>query len=312
MSVDRGVGVAGGRRRDSTPGCALPAVAAACVWLAILAPSPAGAAPAGEARDTTVRLGPALRARPGADAAPGAPSPAAEVPPGNLKLFAASSLQNILAEVAGAFELRHRGLHVVTGVGGSAELRSQIEKGADADVFLSADTVHVAALVRGGLCDSVRVLTRNRMAVLVRKDGPVKGPADLAARGIRMAICAPDVPAGRYAGEVLDRMARARGYGSGFVRRLKANLVSRDPSARAAVARVATGGADAAIAYPTDLVVSRKKLAVIPLPDTLAVPVTCGVAICRQGRNPIAAAEYVRFLFTAPVRAAFLRHGFSL
>jgi molybdate transport system substrate-binding protein len=282
------------------------ALAALIPGLALAAAAPA----AGQARDSTLRLGPAVLARPEADTIVGRPA-AVEVPPGNLKLFAASSLQNILAEVAGAFELRHPGLHVVTGVAGSADLRAEIEKGADADVFLSADTLQVAALVRGGICDSVRILTRNRMAVLVRAAGPVSTLADLATRGVRVAVCTPDVAAGRHAGEVLEKMARARGYGAAFARRVKANITSRESSARAAVAKVALGQADAAFAYPTDLVVSRKKLAVIPLSDTLEVRAVYGVAICRQGRNPIAAAEYVRFLFTAPVRAAFLRHGFE-
>lgn len=291
---------------------ALIAVAFALVTLAKGVP-PADSASKAAAAKSSTRLAPfAPDRRDRAERAPVLDAlPSAKVPPGNLKVFAAASLQNVLNEVVGAYELKHPGVHVVTGTGGSAELRAQIEQGADADVFLSADTVHVAALVRGGLCDTVRVFAHNRLAVLARKDGPVRALADLAMPGIRVVICAPDVPAGRYANQVLEKMQHAHGYGSGYVKRVKANLVSREINVRAAVTKVALGEADAAFAYVTDVELSKKKLVTIALSDTLGVRAVYGVALCKQGKNPIAAAEYLRFLQSAPVRAAFARHGFT-
>src|SRR5262249_40668218 len=153
--------------------------------------------------------------------------------------------------------------HVISSFGGSAEVRASIEKGAKADVFISADTSHVAALVRGGICDSLRIVARNRLVVIGRKDGPVSALADLAKPGVRVAIEAPDVPAGHYAEKMLERMERANRMGKGFVKRVRANLMGRVASSREAVTLVGKGGADAAFAYVTDLEVSKKKLVLV-------------------------------------------------
>jgi molybdate transport system substrate-binding protein len=235
--------------------------------------------------------------------------PPPRVPSGYLQIYAAASLQNAMLELSNNYELHNPGVHVVSSFGGSAELRGQIEAGALADVFVSADSQHVAALVRGGICDTVRIVGRNQLGVIARKEGPVKTVADLAMPGVRVEICAPDVPAGRYAEAMLVRMEHAKGMGRGFVKRVRANLTGREKSSRAAVTRVAMGDADAALVYVTDLEVSKKKLAPIPVPDSLSVPTLYAAALVKQGKMRVTAADYLRFLLGPTGKIALQHHG---
>lgn len=230
---------------------------------------------------------------------------------GAIHVYSTSSLQNVMLEIGNAFRARYPNASVISSFAGTAEMREHLEQGANADVFVSADTATSALLFRHGLLLAPRVIARGRVGVIARAGGPVTRLQDLAKPGVRLLIGAPNTPAGRYATQVLDRMARARGLGKSYVQEVRANLVDRVKSARDGVLRVAKGDADACFAYATDAEMSKIKIVPVEIPDSLQAPVLFSAAVVRATSAPELATRFTAWLGDSFARARFERHGFK-
>lgn len=198
-------------------------------------------------------------------------------------VLAASSLREPLAAVA-------EGAGVRLVFGASSRLVAQAVEGAPADVLVTADERTMARAVAAGVVDGEpRVLARNRLVVAVAAGNPegVAGIADLARPGLRVVLAASSVPAGRYADQALRRAG------------VTVRPVSREPDVRAAAVKVATGEADAAVVYATD-VRHLDGLEAVPVPDAPAVAYLLGVL---DGAAPEARAYAERLLSDEGARA---------
>lgn len=167
-------------------------------------------------------------------------------------VLAASSLTEPFTAVAAAFEDEHPDIDVATSFSSSARLVAQVEAGAPADLVLTADATTAGRLQK---VQRSFVFARNRMAVAVTAGNPrrLASVADLARPGLRVVLAAPEVPAGRYAAEVLRRAG------------VTVSPVSLEPDVKAAAAKVAAGEADAAVVYATDVRADRR-LASVDIP----------------------------------------------
>lgn len=204
-------------------------------------------------------------------------------------VLAASSLTESFTAVAAAFEDEHPDVDVATSFGSSARLVAQVEAGAPADVVLTADATTAARL---GAVRRRVVFARNRMAVAVGTGNPrsIRGLADLARPGLRVVLAAPEVPAGRYAAEVLGKAG------------VTVSPVSLEPDVKAAAAKVASGEADAAVVYATDI---RSGLAEVPIPAEHNVEASYVAAVLRPAGEPL-----VDFLLSASGRRILGDAGF--
>ncbi|HXV61355.1 MAG TPA: molybdate ABC transporter substrate-binding protein, partial [Vicinamibacteria bacterium] len=164
-----------------------------------------------------------------------------------IRIFAAASLTDALAEVASQFEKTHPSSRVVSQFGSSSDLARQILAGAPADLFFSADRYQLDRVAAEGFIDigfRADVLS-NELVVVRHRDAPdsVDGPGDLAALG-RIAMADPEaVPAGVYARHYLE----SQGLGP----RLRSKIVPT-LDVRGALAAVASGNVDAGFVYRTD------------------------------------------------------------
>ena len=166
-----------------------------------------------------------------------------------LVVFAASSLKEVFQALAVQFERDNPGVKVRLNLAGSQELRTQLEQGAAADVFASADlgAARVAGQAGAG-GQAPRVFARNEPVIVVAAGNPagVRRLADLA-RVSRLVVGAPQVPIGRYAGEILQR---ARVREPEVVRQIERRVVSRELNVRQVLAKVVLGEADAGHRVP--------------------------------------------------------------
>ena len=168
--------------------------------------------------------------------------------------FGAASLKNALDDMKAAYESSHPSVRITISTGSSAALRTQIEEGAPADVFLSADVTNPQALADAGLVDGAVIpFATNRLTLAVQPASPIQSPADLALPGVRIVAAGPGVPITNYAEQAVDQLAALPGYPADFADLYKANIVSREDNVGAVVAKVGLGEADAAIVYETDL-----------------------------------------------------------
>jgi molybdate transport system substrate-binding protein len=226
----------------------------------------------------------------------------------SLAVLAASSLTEAFAELEAELEKAEPGVDVVVSTGGSQALRVQIEHGAPADVFASANAEHIDALVKAGLVKESLPFAEGELVLVV----PPANPAGLASLedlpdATRIVLGAPEVPVGQYALALLERAGTR--YGAGFRGRVEEHVVSLEPNVRQVLAKVELGEADAAIVYRSDVVASRD-VKVIEIPAELAVPARYHVGVLVGAGQPELAQRFVDRLRSADGRAVLERHGF--
>jgi molybdate transport system substrate-binding protein len=233
----------------------------------------------------------------------------AAAPPGKatLRVFAAVSLADAFGERA------RPGTRVQFNLAGSQQLAVQIEQGAEADVFASADRQWMSYVVeRARVAGKPAVFARNRMVAIVPRTNPARigRLQDLARAGVKLVICAEAVPAGRYGREVLANRARAEGFDAGFARRALANVVSEEENVRSVVGKVQIGEADAGLCYRSDVTRSVSRyVRVLPIPDSLNVLATYPVAVLVGSPREELAREFVALVLSARGQAALEKHG---
>ncbi|MXX54448.1 MAG: molybdate ABC transporter substrate-binding protein [Gemmatimonadetes bacterium] len=225
-----------------------------------------------------------------------------------LRVFAASSLTDAFSDMAGAFEASHPETEVVLVFAGSQVLRLQIEQGAPADVFASADPRHMESLVGEGLVTGQRVLAENELVVIVPRGNPsrIEAFADLV-RAERLVIGTPYVPVGAYTREALRR-AGADGGLPGFEAEVLGRVVSEESNVRLVRAKVELGEADAAIVYRTDAAPGRVRTVRVPSRANVRAQYLIGVV---AGAENVAGAErWAGFVASPEGRRILSRHGF--
>lgn len=232
--------------------------------------------------------------------------------PVELVVYGAASLKGVLAEVETTYEAAHPGLAVTVSTDNSAALATQIEQGAPADVFLSADTTNPARLVDAGLAAGRPVpFARNELAVIIPADNPAGLAAveDLGRPGVKIIAAGEDVPITGYATRLVANLAGEPGSPAGFGAAYEANVVSREDNVKAVVAKIELGEGDAAIVYATDAQASDR-VTTLEIPPGANVAATYDGLVVASSAHPAEAAAFLRW-FAGPGGAAILaRAGF--
>ena len=225
-----------------------------------------------------------------------------------LVVFAAASLRNAFEALGADFRRSHQGVELIFNFAGSQELRTQIEHGAPADVFASADVTHMDSLAREGLARPAARFARNRLVVIVPAGATaVQRLQDLPAAR-RIVIGSPDVPIGRYTRQML---ARATAAWPGFEQRVMAQVASQELNVRQILAKIALGEADAAIVYRTDAAAAPDKVDVIPIPAEIDVLAEYPIAVLARARHPGLAQAWVEHVQSPAGQAVLVRAGFE-
>jgi molybdate transport system substrate-binding protein len=226
-------------------------------------------------------------------------------------VFATASLKEAFAILSARFQKQHAGTHVVTNSAGSQELRAQLEHGAVADVFASADQRHMNALATEGLVVGPALFACNEPIVVVRTGlvASLKTFADLP-RAERIVIGAPEVPIGAYTVQIW-RNARAK-LGADFATRLEAKVVSRELNVRQVLAKVLLGEADAGIVYRSDAIAAKGKgngnVGLVEIPPDLNVTAAYPIAVLKAAPHPDLAGAFID-LVRSPSGATVLREA---
>ncbi|HNW81223.1 MAG TPA: molybdate ABC transporter substrate-binding protein [Methanoregulaceae archaeon] len=234
-----------------------------------------------------------------------------------LTVFAAASLTGALTDMAETYETSHPGIHVVLNFDGSQALRTQIEQGAYADVFLSANTKHLYALRDQGLMEnsSIGLFAKNKLAVITPASNPgnMTTLADLARPGTRLVIGTKDVPVGDYARQILKKMGNDSTYGPSYTASVLANVISEETTVTGVVTKVQIGEADAGIVYESDITPeNRDRFLVITIPDQYNVIAEYPAGIAGSSAHKDEAAGFLAYLKGEQGRAILAKYGFAL
>ncbi|MFB4195853.1 molybdate ABC transporter substrate-binding protein [Streptomyces carpaticus] len=219
-----------------------------------------------------------------------------------LTVLAAASLTDVFTEAGALFEDEHDGVTVRFSFAGSQELTAQINQGAPADALVTADTATMDAVsAETGDHGAPAVIARNEL-VIVTPPGNPAGITDLAGLGrdgLRLVLAAPEVPAGRYGEEILDRAG------------LTVTPVSQEPNVRAVLSKVRLAEADAGLVYATDATSAGDAVDTFPIPAGRNVVAEYPAAVLNSTAHPDEAAAFVAWLGTAPARELLTDAGFG-
>ena len=232
--------------------------------------------------------------------------------PVEMTVYAAASLQDAMSEIGAAYERETPGVQLAIATDASTTLRTQIEQGAPADLFLSADTKNPQALVDSGLADGAAVpFIGNRLTIIVPSSNPagIRSPADLARDGVRIVAAGDEVPISAYANEVLTNLATLAGYPTDFADAYARNVVSREDNVRAIVAKIQLGEGEAAIVYATDAR-STADVTTIELPADANVTATYAGLVVKASDHRAEARALLDWVAGAAGSAIFERFGF--
>lgn len=232
----------------------------------------------------------------------------------DLMVFAASSLTEAFTEIKDAFEKVHLGYAVTYNFAGTPTLRTQIEQGARADVFASANEQQMEAAIRFGVIEGEPVLfASNRLVVVTPKGSDVVASLqDLARPGVKLVLALRDVPVGGYAREAIAEMGASGRFGEGFEGRALGNLVSEEVNVRQALSKVALGEADASIVYATDVTPEiRSRVDAIDIPDSYNVIALYPMAAVKGAAHKTAAELFIDFVLSAEGQSILSKHGFG-
>lgn len=230
---------------------------------------------------------------------------------GTLTVLAASSLTDAFGELATTFEEQNPGTRVRTSFGGSSELLAQIQQGAPADVFASADEVKMNTALQEGLVMEPQIFARNRAVVIVPAGNAagIEEFRDLADADAQLVLAQDGVPIAEYTKEVLANADSL--YRGNFEQRVLDKMVSREANVRASANRVALEEADATFVYTSDVTEDiRDRVRVIEIPENLNVLATYPIAAIEGSRNPELAQEWIDLVLSDEGQRVLEEHGF--
>lgn len=207
-----------------------------------------------------------------------------------LTVFAAASLKNTFTTLGRQFESSHAGTKVTFNFAGSADLVTQLQQGAPADVFAAADTKNMAKATGDNLVDGTPVdFASNSLEIAVPPDNPAKVASfqDLAKADVKVVVCAPEVPCGSAA----QKIETATG--------IVLAPVSEESSVTDVMNKVQTGEADAGLVYVSDVQGAGDKVKGVPFSESKEAVNQYPIASLTGRSNPDLAREFIE-LVTGP------------
>ena len=220
---------------------------------------------------------------------------------GTVSVFAAASLTASFTALGTSFQAANPGVTVKFNYAGTPTLVTQIEQGAPADVFASADTTNMDKLKGDGFTTGTpQVFAHNELEIVVAPGNPkgIAGLADLAKPGVIYITEAPSVPAGKYALQAL-KMAG-----------VTVTPRSLETDVKSVISKIELGEADAGIVYTTDVTAAGNKVQGVPIPAAENVIATYPIVAVKASANLTAANAFIAYVLSATGQSKLQSFGF--
>ena len=235
--------------------------------------------------------------------------------PDELTVFTAASLTGAFGDIGEMYE-NETGIHVAFNFDGSQALRTQLENGAYADLFASANMKQMNAVRESGLVNnsSVAIFTRNKLSLIVPKDNPanIRNLTDLARPGVKIVMGTKDVPVGDYALQIIAKLGNDSAYGPDYETEVMANVISQETSVSYVVTKVALGEADAGFAYVSDVTQDMiSKIDKIVIPDEYNIIAEYPLGMLMESKYPAESQRFMDLVMSDEGRAVLEKYGFD-
>lgn len=229
-----------------------------------------------------------------------------------VKIYAAASLTNAITDISKLYETKYPDVKVTPVFGASSMLAKQIERGAEGDIYFSADEDWMRYVAQKNLVNlsSVKPLLTNQLVLISPNNITVKFKPQANfnfAKSFKGYLCTgqmESVPVGKYAKQSLTAL--------NWLNSLKGRIVGAD-DVRSALAFVERGECNVGIVYKTDALISQKVKIVGTFPESTHKPIVYPIAVTNKGEKNPDAIQFEKFVTLDPqAKAVFERYGFSI
>ncbi len=232
-----------------------------------------------------------------------------------LTVFAASSLATALTELGTLYEAQNEGVTIRLSFAGSQTLRTQIQDGASADIFVSANWSQMEALLGSEQIREENIVdfTSNTLAVVLpsSNDRGLETLDDLTEPGVKIVIGTEEVPVGNYTRQALEKLNSHPDLGPDYSKQLMTNIVSTEQSVRQIVTKVQLGEIDAAFVFVSNLVSAGDDVIPISIPAEYNVKASYYIVPIAQRANVDASVAFIDFLSTDEAKTILTKWGFD-
>jgi molybdate transport system substrate-binding protein len=221
---------------------------------------------------------------------------------GTVNVFAAASLTESFTQIGKDFEAANPGTKVTFNFGASSTLANQINQGAPADVFAAASPTTMKTVTDAGNGDGTpTTFVRNQLVIAVPKGNPknIMGLADLTKAGVKVALCAVEVPCGAAAKKALDAA------------KVTLKPVTLEPDVKAALSKVKLGEVDAALVYRTDAKAAAADVDGVEFPESAGAINDYPIVVLKNSANKAAAQAFVAYVLSDKGKAVLTAAGFQ-
>jgi molybdate transport system substrate-binding protein len=218
--------------------------------------------------------------------------------PAEIKVFAAASLTAAFTELGQQYTSANGGTKVTVNFAGSQALATQIQQAAPADVYASADLTNMDKVK--DLVGTPKSFASNLLQIVVERGNPkgIKKLDDLASKDVKVVLAAEEVPAGKYAKQVLDQAG------------VSVQPVSQEDNVKAVVTKVSLGEADAGIVYVTDVTAGGDKVEGVEIPKDQNVTATYPIATVKASKAPDKAQAFMDLVLSDQGQQVLKSYGF--
>jgi molybdate transport system substrate-binding protein len=231
-----------------------------------------------------------------------APAAKAKKLSGTITVPAAASLTEAFTKLGTDFQAANPGTKITFSFGASSALVTQIQGGAPADAFASADGTNMQKLVSGGqVTAEPTVFAANELTIVVKKGNPknVKSLADLAKLDV-ISLCADAVPCGKYAAQALSQAGVT----------IPPEKITKGADVKTTLSAVSNGDADAAIVYTTDAKAAGSSVEAVKIPGWLNVYAIYPIAPIAASTNTALANAFVAYTVSPAGQKTLKSFGF--
>jgi molybdate transport system substrate-binding protein len=218
---------------------------------------------------------------------------------GSITVSAASSLTEAFDTLQDRFTKAHPGTKITISDGASSDLATQIANGAPIDVFASASTTNMAD-VRDQVINPVIFVT-NTLEIATPPSNPahITSVTDLARPGVKVAVCAPEVPCGVVAAEVFKNA------------KISVHPVADEQDVKSTLAAVEAGEVDAGMVYVTDVRAAGDKVKGVQIPAGINASTEYPIAVLKDSQHVDLAKAFVDYVLSRAGKKVFMADGFS-
>lgn len=219
---------------------------------------------------------------------------------GSVTVFAAASLTESFTTIGKDFEAANPGAKITFSFAGSSALAMQINQGAPADVFASASPANMKTITDAGN-GTPTTFVKNQLVIAVPKGNPngVTALTDLTKPGVKVALCAEQVPCGAAAKKALDAAS------------VKLTPVTLEQDVKGALSKVKLGEVDAALVYRTDAKAAAAEVEGIEFPESAAAINEYPITVLKSAPNKAGAQAFVAYVLSDASRSVLTQAGFQ-